>query len=132
MIHRRPTRHSMRAACQVVRLADFSLIADRMENLSTWGCLVSPADPVLTGEHVLVSFQIPGTDERLEVDATVTRVIHGRRPGENTRKLGLEFENLAPYERFRLRRALRERPIVPPGPRPGRRSRQFDLAALLA
>lgn len=125
----RPQRHSLRAPCQVVRERDFRLVADRICNLSTWGMLVGPADPVLTGERVYVSFQLP---DGLFIDAmaTITRVLHGRRPGEVTRKLGLEFDPLRPYERFRIRRALLASPVAPPGARPGRR--EFDLRALVA
>src|SRR5690606_8362248 len=54
-VRRRPTRHTVRQACQIVRERDFRLVADRIENLSTFGMLVSPADPVLTGEKVFVS-----------------------------------------------------------------------------
>lgn len=128
----RPQRHPITAACQVVRERDFRLVADRVENLSTWGMLVSPADPVMTGEKVFVSFQLPGTDEWMDACATVTRVVHGRRPTETTRMLGLEFEDLRPYDRFRLRRALAKRPVTPPGVRPGRRNSEFSLEELAA
>jgi hypothetical protein len=129
---RRPTRHSLRIPCQVVRERDFQLIADRVENLSTWGMLVTPSDPVLTGERVFVSFQLPGTTTWIDVCATVTRVIHGRRPNETSRKLGLEFDDLGPYDRFRLRRCLMKRPPAPPGPRAGRREAEFNIADLAA
>ncbi|HXS16799.1 MAG TPA: PilZ domain-containing protein [Polyangiaceae bacterium] len=72
-IIRRPERHTVRLCCQVVREHDFRLVADRVENLSTWGMLVSPAEPVLTGERVFVSFQIPGTRHYIDTMATVTR-----------------------------------------------------------
>ena len=128
----RPSRHTVRISCQVVRERDFRLIADRVENLSTWGMLVRPSDPVMTGERVFVSFQLPGSGEWIDACATVTRVVHGRRPNETTRKLGLEFQDLSPYDRFRLRRALKKIPVVPPGPRPGRRSLGFQLEFLAA
>ncbi len=129
---RRPSRHTVRISCQVVRERDFRLIADRVENLSTWGMLVTPSDPVVTGEKVFVSFQVPGSEEWIDATATVTRVIHGRRPNETTRKLGLEFDDLSPYDRFRLRRALKKVPVAPPGARPGRRSLGFNLEFLAA
>jgi hypothetical protein len=116
----------------VVRERDFRLVADRVENLSTWGMLVTPCDPVITGEKVFVSFQLPGTDEWIDACATVTRVLPGRRPQESTRKLGLEFDDLSPFDRFRIRRCLGKRPTIPPGPRPGRRASGFDLQSLVA
>jgi len=119
--------------CQVVRERDFRLVADRVENLSTWGMLVTPADPVVTGEKVFVSFQLPGSDnEWIDACATVRRVIHGRRPNECTRKLGLEFDDLRPYDRYRIRRALAKKPPAPPGARPGRRGFGFQLEFLAA
>lgn len=121
-VRRRPARHTVRLACQIVRERDFRLVADRIENLSTFGMLVSPADPVLTGEKVFVSFQLPGTGRWIDATATVRRVVHGRRPHESKRMLGIEFDDLRPYERFQLRRALQARPVVPPGGRPGRRA----------
>lgn len=122
LLTRRPVRHCLRGPCQVVRLRDFCLVADRIENLSSWGMLVGPADPVLTGEKVLVSFQLPADGRYIDALATVTRVVHGRRPGDRTRQLGLQFDQLSEYDRFRLRRALHRRPPAPPGPRPGRRA----------
>ena len=130
-VKKRPLRHSVRGTCQVVRLRDFRLVADRIENLSTWGMLVGPADPVLTGEKVVVSFQLPEGGHYIDAIATVTRVLHGRRPGDGSRKLGLQFENLTEYDRFCIRRALIGRPPAPPGPRPGRRA-SVDLAELAA
>lgn len=132
MIQRRPHRHTVHMLCQVVRERDFRLVADRVENLSTWGMLVSPAEAVLTGERVFVSFQLPGSQRWIDTQATVTRIVHGRRPTEDQRMLGLEFDALGSYDRYRLRRALLGRPVAPPGRRSGRRSQSFDLQALVA
>ncbi len=129
-IDRRPTRHTVKMNCQVVRQRDFRLVADRVENLSTWGMLVSPAEPVITGERVFVSFQLPGSTHWIDTEATITRVVHGRRPSEHSRMLGLEFDPLRPHERFRLRQSLRGRPLTPPSGRPGRRQASFELSAL--
>jgi hypothetical protein len=107
------------------------LVADRIENLSAYGMLVTPADPVITGEKLLVSFQLPGASRWIDVSATVTRVAHGRRPNETSRKLGLQFDTLTPHERFQIRKALEGKPPAPPGGRPGRRdpSRVTELLA---
>lgn len=129
---RRPSRHTVRISCQVVRERDFCLVADRVENLSTWGMLVTPSDPVVTGEKVFVSFQLPGTNDWIDATATVRRVLHGRRPSEVTRKLGLEFDDVGPYGRFLIRRALKRAPLAPPGARPGRRSLGFPIKLLAA
>lgn len=125
----RSSRRVARLKCQVVREWDFRLVADRIMDLSVSGVLVGPADPVLTGERLYVSFELPDGRGWLDTTATVQRVVHGRRPGESTRLLGLSFEDLGPYDRYRLKRAIEARPPVPVGARPGRRQR-FSLAAL--
>ncbi len=129
--HHRPTRHSVRLACQVVRERDFQLIADRIVNLSETGLLVSPADPALTGERLIVSFQIPHSGYWVDAEATVARVVHGRRPGEYSRCLALELENVEAIAQMLLTRALGRCPPAPPGHRSGRRG-VTALAALLS
>jgi hypothetical protein len=120
----------VKLACQVVRERDFQLIADRIVNLSTSGLFVSPADPALTGERLIVSFQIPHSGQWVDAEATVARVVHGRRPGEYTRGLALELDNVDDIPQMVLGRALRRCPPAPPGHRSGRR-RITSLAALL-
>lgn len=119
--HRRATRHSVRLECQVVRERDFRLIADRVVNLSATGLMVSPADPALTGERLIVSFRIPHSSHWVDAEATVARVVHGRRPGEHTRGLALELENVEEIPQMLLGRVLRRCPPAPPGHRAGRR-----------
>jgi len=116
------SRHTVKIACQVVRERDFSLIADRVLDLSTSGALVGPADPTLTGERILVSFRIPRSTVWVDAEATVTRVVHGRRPGEFSRALAIEFDQLEAVPRFMLEEALRVVPPAPPKSSPGRRS----------
>jgi hypothetical protein len=130
-VSRRSTRHSVGLNCQVVRERDFQLIADRIVNLSASGLVVSPADPALTGERLIVSFQIPHSGQWVDAEATVARVVHGRRPGEHTRGLALELENVEDIPKMVLSRALRRCPPAPPGHRSGRRG-VVALAALLS
>ncbi len=130
-LQKRPLRHSLRTKGQIVRERDFSLVADRLENLSTWGALVGPADPVLTGERVYVSFELPGTGHYIDTLATVKRVLHGRRPGDRCRQLGLQFDPLSQHDRFCIRRALLGRPLSPPVARASTCS-SFDLRQLVA
>jgi hypothetical protein len=131
---RRSTRHTVKIPCQVVRERDFRLVADRIVDLSLSGLKVMPADPALTGERLLVSFRLPRSRIWVDVEATVSRVVHGRRPGEYTRGLGLEFEGLEGISRLMLKRLLGMAPPAPPGQRPGRRSTVSirDLAASVA
>ena len=119
--HHRSTRRSVRLVCQVVRERDFQLIADRIVNLSASGLVVSPADPALTGERLIVSFQIPHSGYWVDAEAIVARVVHGRRPGEHTRGLALELENVEEIPQLLLSRALGRCPPAPPAHRAGRR-----------
>ena len=129
--HSRSTRHSVRLECQVVRERDFQLIADRIVNLSASGLVVSPADPALTGERLIVSFKIPHSSHWVDAEAVVARVVHGRRPGEYTRALALELENVEEIPQMILSRALGRCPPAPPGHRSGRRG-VTALAQLLS
>jgi PilZ domain len=129
---RQSCRHTVKIACQVVRERDFSLIADRVVDLSASGALVGPADPALTGERLIVSFRIPRSSLWIDAEATVSRVVHGRRPGEFSRSLAIEFEKLDPLSRFMLQEALRAVPPAPPKSSPGRRSSQALVRALVA
>jgi hypothetical protein len=116
---RRLARRAARLPCQVVRERDFRLVADQVLNLSSGGMMVGPADPVLTGERVIVSFR--GQAGWVDAEAVVARVVHGRRNGEHSRSLGLCFEALDDASRQALERALRMCVPVPPGQRSERR-----------
>jgi hypothetical protein len=110
----RTTRRSSGISCQVVRLRDFRLVADRIENLSPTGMLVGPADPVLTGEPLIVSFRLPGLSDFVDAEAIVTRVAHGRRPGETRRCLGVHVSAIDAHSRRLLEAYLRRLPPAPP------------------
>jgi hypothetical protein len=115
----RAVRHTAKIECQVVRLSDFQLIADRIEDVSEIGMLVGPADPVLTGEPVVVSFRVPGLADYVDAEAVVTRVVHGRRPGEIRRELGLEITHMNRWSKLLLRSYARRLPPIPPRYRRG-------------
>jgi hypothetical protein len=124
---RRIVRRSLRVDCQVVREHDFKLIGSRGVDLSPMGMLVMAQEHVLTGEPVIVSFRLPMSGWWFDAEATVARVVHGRRPGDLGRCFGLSFDTLEPDVQVYLRRALRG---VPP-PLPMREPR-IDYAASIA
>jgi hypothetical protein len=93
--------------------------------------LVTPADPVLTGERVIASFRVPNSMFWVDVEATVARVAHGRRPSEHTRAIALAFDTLPGLTELVLATALQSAPPAPPQTRPGRRHTPGLLAALL-
>ena len=111
---RRAFRREVLLSCQVVRERDFRLVSDLALDLSTEGMLVSTEQRVLTGEELLVSFRPPRSDRWLDVQATVARVVHGRRPSDRGRCLGLSFHAFDAASRRLLFNQLRGLP--PPEP----------------
>ena len=65
---------------------------------------------VLTGEPVMISFQIPATREWFDAQGYVARVVHGRRPGDRGRCLGIEFADAQPRMRALLAAILKRLP----------------------
>jgi hypothetical protein len=100
-------RRYVRLDCQVVREHDFKIIADLAFDLSTEGMLVSTRERVLSGEEVIVSFKPPKSNRWVDAQATVARVIHGRRPTDRGRSLGLTFHAMDPMDKEHLWEALR-------------------------
>jgi hypothetical protein len=88
---RRSFRRYVRLDCQVVRETDFRIVGDLALDLSTKGMLVRAKHRVLTGEELVVSFKPPRCNTFFDAQATVARVIHGRRPGDYGVCLGIEF-----------------------------------------
>ncbi len=84
-------------------------------DLSTAGMLVATEQRVLTGEQLVVSFRPPRSRRWLDVSATVTRVVHGRRPSDRGRCLGIAFDGMAEQDRKVLFRHLRGLPAPEPG-----------------
>jgi PilZ domain len=133
---RKTRRYAVRISCQVVRERDFRLISDAVVDLSTSGMVVTAVhwvfgQSILTGERLIVSFQLPKTAFWVDTQATVTRVARGRRRGENAPALALEFDPLPLVAQLRIRGALRRWPPPAPQPRPGRRRTESTTHALL-
>lgn len=113
-------RRYVRLDCQVVRETDFRLIGDLALDLSTRGMLVRAKRPpitadaprisrVLTGEEVVVSFKLPRSNDWLDAQGIVARVLHGRRPGDYGLSYGVEFFNLSKDDEALLFENLRGR-----------------------
>jgi len=62
--------------------------------------------PVLTGETVIVSFFEPTESRWYDTEATVARVMHGRRATDRGRCVGLRFDSLDERERGQLAAAI--------------------------
>jgi hypothetical protein len=109
-IHLRAFRRQVLLDCQVVRERDFRLVSSLAFDLSTDGALVLTGDRVLTGEPLLVSFRPPNGGAWLDLEATVARVIHGRRDGDRGRCLGLSFHSVGESDYYRLFEGIRGLP----------------------
>ena len=110
------TRRDVLLPCQAVRERDFKLIADRTLDISVDGLLLPVAEPILTGETLIVSFPIPGV--WIDAECSVTRVVHGRRPGDDgLLAIGVLFDVISPSARAALAGYLHGKP--PPLPRRG-------------
>jgi c-di-GMP-binding flagellar brake protein YcgR len=109
-VHRRAFRREVLLWCQVVRERDFKLVSSLAFDLSTDGMHVLTGDRVLTGEPLIVSFRAPNSRGWFDLQATVARVVHGRRPGDRGRGLGLEFQSMCEGDKGRLFEGLRGLP----------------------
>ncbi|MDB4947236.1 MAG: hypothetical protein JWP97_6770 [Labilithrix sp.] len=110
------TRRDVVLPCQAVRESDFTLVADRTLDISVDGLLLPVKRTMMTGEPLLVSFQIPGL--WIDAECIVTRVIQGRRPcDDGLLAVGVLFDGISPAARAALAGFLHGRP--PPLPRRG-------------
>lgn len=111
----RPRRHAVRLTCQVVRERDFKLVADQISDLSEAGMLVIPKSRVLTGEKVLVSFMAPFSRYWIDAEATIARVVHGRRATDYRPAFALCFDAIDEVSRALIRKNLAGSPPPLPG-----------------
>jgi len=107
-------RRAVLVECQVVRERGFALLGERAVDLSTDGMLLLSIAPVLTGEEVFVTLRVPGTDFWIDTIATVARIVHGRRPCDPGRAVGLRFDRLDTETHMLLRTVLRRFPPTVP------------------
>ncbi len=121
---RRNMRRSVALSCQVVREDDFRLIGDETLDVSPDGMLVRTSrEDVEPGQSLIVSFKATELGIWFDTEATVARVLSGRRWGDGARAVGVRFADdgdgggpvLDPVRRMILRGAFRRRP--PPVPR---------------
>lgn len=121
---RRAIRHAARVTCQVVRERDFKLLSEQAVDLSIGGMLILTDERVLTGEDVIISLRAPGIGSWFDAQGTIARVVHGRRPSDFGRALGVRFHGLDMVSRSYLRAGLRSLPPAIPAREP-----RIDYAA---
>jgi len=102
------TRRHVLLPCHVVRERGFRLVSNLACDVSTDGMLVFTGERILTGEALLVSFRAPRSELRFDFQATVARVVHGRRPADRWgRRLGLSFHAIGEAQRASLYDSIR-------------------------
>mgnify|MGYP000851914692 CR=1 FL=1 len=117
-------RRAVSLSCQVVREDDFRLIGDETLDISPDGMLVrTDRKDVTLGQQLIVTFKATELGIWFDTEATVARVLNGRRWGESGCAVGVRFADsteeggpvLDPVRRMILRGAFRRRP--PPLPK---------------
>lgn len=110
---RREIRRSAVLGCRVRRLETSRLVGDRTLDLSPQGMLLASDEGLLEGTELMVSFMATELPIWFDTQATVTRIVQGRRPGDAGRALGLRFDTLPAVSRLLLRGHLRKHPVAP-------------------
>jgi hypothetical protein len=118
-------RHTVRLDCQIVRERDFKLVASRSLDLSATGMLVETDEELAIDEPLIVSFRAPRSDRYVDAEATVARVVRGRRTGDTGRACGIRFGALDRGALTLLKSSLRRLPATR-----ARRPSRIDYAAI--
>jgi len=95
------------AECHAVRERDFSLLAERADDLSTDGMVVRSELPVTVGDDVLVSLRLPPLGSWIDAEARVLRVED--EPNDRGRLIELGFERIDRVSRLMLCEVLLDR-----------------------
>ncbi len=111
---RRAFRRYVRIDCEVVREHDFRVVGNLALDLSERGMLVQTRERVLTGEDIVVCFKPPSSNRYVDALGHVARVVHGRRPGDRGRCLGIELYAMDAEDRHHLFECLRGLPAPEP------------------
>jgi hypothetical protein len=109
---RREMRRSAIFGCRVRRTDSSQLVGDRTLDLSPQGMLLMSDERIDEGAQVMVSFMATELPIWFDTQATVARIVQGRRPGDVGRALGLRFDTLPAVSRLLLRGHLRKHPLA--------------------
>ena len=123
---RRAVRRAHSISCQVVREADFRLVGETAIDVSPHGMLIKLRSDVEVGDKLIVSFRATDMGIWFDSDATVRRVVHGRRPTDSGPAFGISLDTLSNVHRFIMKGYLRN--IPPPIPK---RTQRIDFIATI-
>ncbi len=116
--HRSAMRKAKKIDCQLVRVRDCQVFPERTVDLSEDGMLVRSDADMAVGDRLIVSFQATDLGIWFNTEATVTRLVRGRRAEDRGQAFGLRFHGLDRVRRLLIRGALRKVPPPFPSPRP--------------
>jgi hypothetical protein len=112
---RRAVRRAVRARCHAVSDHGFELLGEQALDLSPLGMLLACDAPAALGEQVFLSVLTPGRNPVwLDVEAEVSRILHGFRHADRGYCVGLRFTYLERYARDEL--LVRLSGLPPPVP----------------
>lgn len=111
---RKAVRRQVSLPCQAVGMSDFSLLGDRILDLSPYGMMLACDRWTAPGEEVVVSFQTPFAGHWIDVEGRVARTIHGGRQGDPGYCAGIEFDELDERSERLLRWSLHGIPPAVP------------------
>lgn len=107
-------RRSVYMGCRVRRIMGRGLVGDRSLDLSPEGMFLLSDEDLEPGARLLVSFQATDLPIWFDTQATVERLVAGRRIGDDGRGFGLRFRTLPSVSRIILRGHLRRAPRAAP------------------
>jgi hypothetical protein len=125
--NRRAGRRLVRLGCEVVRTRDYQLVGERAVDLSTDGLqlLQKPYEfRAELGEDVQVFFRVPFSGIWVLAEGKVSRVVRGKRRGDEGEGYGIELGPLNPDAQAALSHAMGRFP-----PTLARRPKRVDYAA---
>ncbi|HXX67062.1 MAG TPA: PilZ domain-containing protein [Polyangiaceae bacterium] len=107
-------RRALRFGCRVRRTDNLRIVGDRAVDLSPKGMLLLSDERLGCGTDLQVSFMSTDFPIWFDTQATMVRVVEGRRPGDSGRALGIRFDSLPSVARLILRGHLQRVPPTTP------------------
>ena len=108
---RKSPRRAVSLPCQAVAETGFRLLGEEVLDVSTSGVLIRSDVHAELGETVIVSFRAPRSQDWIDAEAIVARIVAGHRATDRGRAIGLHFVQQDAMDRIML--AVRLEKLVP-------------------